>query len=253
MNFQAYVDESGKDDIFSMAGYVASAERWATFSVEWERMLRRFGTIDDKGRYQFHMTEMMKNSGRAERIQPFYHVIEDHVSFGFGVSLRVSELSMVQENFRWKGAMVDFGAFRKPYQFALRFLLEQFHNNRDEPAVLKFLPQESKVDFIFDDQTREKSTIWEYWDSFISHRSVEARGKYGSRPRFENDNTVLPLQAADLAAWYARVYHRRGGLAYFARTGGSGLARSTKPLLYGSYVLDIQAINEICEDMVRSS
>ena len=252
MIFQAFVDESGKGDIFSMAGYVATVERWAAFSGEWERKLKRFGTVNAKGQYQFHMTEMMANKEREARIQTFYRTIEDHVAFGFGVSLRVSDLATVQKNFRWNGAPVDFGSLAKPYQFTLRFLLEQFHNNRDEPEMMKYLPLENSVDFIFDDQTGEKRTILNSWDAFISHRSEEVRGKYGSKPRFESDLKFLPLQAADFAAWYARLYHRRGGLGYFARKGGSGEVRATKPLLYACRALDIQTISEICEDMARS-
>ena len=71
MVFQAFVDESGKDDIFSMAGYVATVERWVAFSVEWEKMLKPFGTVNAKGQYQFHMTEIMANNERKARIQPF--------------------------------------------------------------------------------------------------------------------------------------------------------------------------------------
>ena len=253
MVFQAFVDESGKDDIFAMAGYVASAEQWAAFARDWERLLKRHGTLSAKGIYHFHMTEMMMTDERKDNVKAFYRVIEKHALFGFGVSFRKSELARVQKNFTWGGKEVDFGPFVKPYAFAYRFLMDQFHKNLDEPGMIEYLPTGSTVDFYFDEQTAENSAIWANWNVYLSNQPDEMREKYGRKPRFEKDHVFLPLQAADFAAWYARIYHRRGGLGYFARKGGSSSVKASKPLMYACLALSIHTIQEICEDLASNA
>jgi hypothetical protein len=61
-----------------------------------------------------------------------------------------------------------------------------------------------KVDFIFDDRVMEKKKIRDAWDSFKENAAAEARPYIGSDPRFEDDKEFLPLQAADLIAWWVR-------------------------------------------------
>lgn len=52
----AYFDESGTDktksSALTVAGYISSVEMWASFQIEWQKML------DDEGLKYFHMTDL---------------------------------------------------------------------------------------------------------------------------------------------------------------------------------------------------
>ena len=119
--------------------------------------------------------------------------------------------------------------------------------------MIEYLPTGSTVDFYFDEQTGENSAIWANWNVYLSNQPDEMREKYGRKPRFEKDHVFLPLQAADFAAWYARIYHRRGGLGYFARKGGSISVKASKPLMYACLALSNHTIQEICEDLASNA
>jgi hypothetical protein len=60
-----------------------------------------------------------------------------------------------------------------------------------------------RVDFIFDEQVMEKSTIVDSWDAFKLLADAP-KGLLGDTPSFRNDQTTLPLQAADMCVWIAR-------------------------------------------------
>jgi hypothetical protein len=70
-----------------------------------------------------------------------------------------------------------------------------------------------EVDFIFDDQVMEKDKIVRAWDAFKTNASTDTRGLIGSVPYFRDDKKFLPIQAADLIAWWVRklVTEKRGG------------------------------------------
>jgi len=60
------------------------------------------------------------------------------------------------------------------------------------------------VEYVFDDQgaVGEDAVIW-YKHIKIGQRP-EVANLMGGTPRFENDQLVLPLQAADMLAWHVR-------------------------------------------------
>ena len=87
--------------------------------------------------------------------------------------------------------------------------MDHFHQQGRE-ALQDLIPLTEKVDFYFDDQT-EKSIILRGWDDFVAEMpDDEIKQYYGATPRFENDQDFLPLQAADLWAWWVREWYERG-------------------------------------------
>jgi len=60
------------------------------------------------------------------------------------------------------------------------------------------------VDYIFDQQGSmgDDSVIW--YKHIKSWQKPEMAALMGGNPRFEDDKTVLPLQAADMLAWHVR-------------------------------------------------
>jgi hypothetical protein len=92
-----------------------------------------------------------------------------------------------------------------PYFFLFRGLVDGFHESRE--GLVPAIPLSEKVDFIFDNQT-EKGFILEAWEGYLKNQeSRDLRQYYGATPRFEDDKEFLPLQAADLWAWWVREWY----------------------------------------------
>ncbi len=60
------------------------------------------------------------------------------------------------------------------------------------------------VDFIFDYQHGMVTPIQDAWDSLQKIAPQFVRERPGKRPQFEVDKCIMPLQAADLHAWWIR-------------------------------------------------
>lgn len=206
---QAYIDESNspKTGTFVLAGYIASVENWSAFSRCWEQLLP-FGTLNKYGKYHFKMQEMAMNSERMQRVEAFFNVIEQHVLASISCRLNINELRSAINRMHLPGQKIDWGYVNNPYLFSLRALMDMFHNRKAE--FYQFIPLDEVIDFIFDDQLHEKSLILSSWDEYIKNRPDDIKSVYGSMPIFGNDNCYLPLQAADLWAWWIRKWHDEG-------------------------------------------
>jgi hypothetical protein len=206
MALQAFIDDSyTPDGVFVLAGHVASAEAWAAFAREWEEMLPH-GVLDRYGKHHFKMAEMASNPERMARVAGFYRLIEKHVALSVSCRFDVRHLRQAQSRLWLLKRPIHWEPFDNPYIMAFRCLVDGFHNYR--PNIADILPLDQKVDFFFDEQT-EKKMILSSWDSYMDSRPPETRGLYGTTPRFESDNDFLPLQAADLWAWWVRYWGER--------------------------------------------
>jgi hypothetical protein len=102
--------------------------------------------------------------------------------------------------------LVDIDNWANPYYAAFRGIVDAFHDQRANMANHGILPIDEKVDFVFDERS-EKKFIISSWDDYLSRRDDAVRQHYGSTPRFEKDGDFLPLQAADLWAWWVREWY----------------------------------------------
>jgi hypothetical protein len=208
MNFQAFIDESISADEFVLAGHIGTPENLATFAREWESLLPKFGTLAENGKYHFKMSEMAESDERMKRVPVFYKLIEDNVISSVSYRINLIDFARAQERvhaiasrFNWN---IHFGLWASPHFFAFRGLLDKFHEEREK--FQSKLPLDQKIDFIFDDRT-EKGPILKAWDEHLEVKEEHVRAYYGATPRFENDQQVLPLQAADLWAWWVREWY----------------------------------------------
>ena len=207
LNFQALIDDSYTKEEFVLGGHIATAENWVQFSKDWEELLP-FGTRAKNGAFHFKMKEMAGNPERMARVEVFYRVIENYVSAS--ISCRINQIEFAQayeraQSFAFRmNWSVDFAKWKNPYYFLFRGLMDRFHDHREliKPAI----PLEEQVDFIFDNQA-EKSFILAAWDEIVANRPEEFHKYYGATPRFEDDQKFLPLQAADLWAWWVREWY----------------------------------------------
>jgi hypothetical protein len=208
VNFQAFVDESFTAEEFVMGGHIAPAESWVIFAKRWEELLP-LGTVAKNGKPHFKMSEMASNAGRMSHVPAFYRAIEESVTCSISCKINLPEFERAKERVLRKMSLlrvqVDFGPWSNPYFFVFRVMLDQFHLAREQFRVI--LPLDEQIDFIFDNRS-EKKAILNAWDQYISEAVDEnVRALYGAAPRFEDDQKFLPLQGADLWAWWVREWY----------------------------------------------
>jgi hypothetical protein len=211
LNFQAFVDDSyTPKGEFVLGGHIATAEHWAAFSKEWEDLLP-LGTLSNENAYHFKMAEMAQTDERMSRVPAFYRVIENHVRMSVSCRMNLTDFASALERHTKALAAhnfyVDPGKWANPYFFLFRGLIDEFHKSREDEGLDRHLPLDEKVDFIFDNQT-EKGFIIEAWEGYLKNEEgKKTRQYYGTTPRFEDDKEFLPLQAADLWAWWVREWY----------------------------------------------
>jgi hypothetical protein len=207
INFQAFIDESYSTEEFVLAGHIAPAAVWAEFAKEWEDLLP-FATRAENGKFHFKMSEMAATPERMERVPAFYRLIEERVISSISCRINLADFARAQERLHAKANVmrwtINLNLWENTYFFAFRMLLDNFHNWREK--FQSHIPLDEKVDFIFDEKT-EKHPILEAWEEYVGTRDDEVRAYYGATPRFENDQDFLPLQAADLWAWWVREWY----------------------------------------------
>src|SRR5262249_54018655 len=138
---------------------------------------------------------------RRERCAWFYRVIEKHVTAAVSCQIDVAGLKRAIRSFQWppmfRGA--DFSPLENPYYCGFK-------------AIIDVLAQQSKalclhgpVDFIFDEE-HEKDLTLKAWSGIKYFSAPEFRDYMGDTPLYRDDRTTMPLQAADLYAWWVRKW-----------------------------------------------
>jgi hypothetical protein len=206
---RAFIDETEKDGVFVLGGYLAGVDAWARFSAEWEPMVERYGVLTDDGGKHFKMQEMAKSEERMERVPWFYRIIERHALAALHVRFNLSALEGARRRISVPNVTVDYGFALNPWLVAYRALMETLNDSAPRAEMASFLPEDAVVEFFFDERL-EKKQLRRFWDEYLAERSPETRRWYGPEPRFENDRVFLPLQAADLWVWWVREWHKSG-------------------------------------------
>lgn len=190
---QAYVDDSSTADssILVLGGLIAQAKNWAEFSQEWNEYLGLKPRIS-----YFKMSEAASLQGefagwvpeiRDERIKLLNAVILNHASAAFSCVMPVDAFRKAFRDYRHK---------RSPFTFLLFTMISNMSKHQRD------LGFSEPIDFIFDQSSDQKAILSE-WGEFqdgLKHRNLMV----GSAPIFRDDKAVLPIQAADLIAWWAR-------------------------------------------------
>jgi len=201
--FQAFLDESATgsvhEGLFVMAGYVATAEKWAAFSDEWQQHLDyrspHFRNIE-----AFHWAEMLSSPGDRERIGWFYRIIEDHVHAAMAVIIDMRALNRVFNEFPWpQDKRQHLEPLRNPYYIAFHSVLTGM------PKGQNLIGVDSPIDFFFDDNSNKERCL-RGWDLLKRSARPELLALMGETPAFRDDKKVLPLQAADLWSGITRTW-----------------------------------------------
>lgn len=207
MTYQAYLDDSGDDEIFVLAGHIASAEQWGRLSAGWEKLLRNFGTLGKGNTYHFKMNEMAMNEERFSRIGPFFRLIEENLPITIACWVRHEDIRRANARFQVRGQNFDLPDEIKPFRIVFRAILNTLSDNID--LLKDRLDIDFPIEFIFDDQS-EKGDILSGWGNYYRNSADGMRMLLSAPPKFEDDRKFLPLQAADFQAWWVRKWRATG-------------------------------------------
>lgn len=189
----AFIDDSdmtGEGPVAILAGWVAPAKVWAEFVDDWQNeVLTRHGP--PIAVFKPNIWSLTSDSEKA-RLKAALGLLEKHKLFGVLTVLPHSLYSESDHPFVHQ-------RLRKPYFWALYgiVLLAAQHYSK--------LDVRGPIDFIFDHQPGQEALISETWHLLIPYASSEQQALLKkSPPKFEDDESVLGLQAAHLLAWNSR-------------------------------------------------
>ena len=100
-------------------------------------------------------------------------------------------------------AALHFVCESKPYYFAFRAITVGLAQKQEEMGF------NEPIDFIFDEQTEKRKTL-DAWDYLKVSVTANVRQLLGDTPAYKDDEKTLPLQAADLYAWWVRRWEMDG-------------------------------------------
>lgn len=192
---QAYVDGSGTGDqnLLVIAGFIATSETWAEFSTEWQNKLN-CAQIP-----YFKMVEMRNNIDVAGW---FYRTLEEFdIKSSIAVVVNTRELQDVEKNIKYPPYVTKPNAATNPYYWGVRYIVGGLA--RYQYAIHITEP----IDFIFDNEF-EKEKIISSWELLKSYACGDISKLMGDTPIYRNDKNTMPLQAADLYAWWVLKWAR---------------------------------------------
>ena len=198
--FQVRIDDSASNDgrVFVLAGYIAPAEKWAEFADEWKALLDEEPPLT-----RFKMNEMARSGVKRRRCERFYRVIERHVTGAVSCVIKADELAEVVDNIKPPKGVKNWDGLKNPYFFAFGAIIQKLAIHQEKFKITE------PIDFIFDMQT-EQAQVREGWNYMYLSVTPDLRAMLGNPPTFLDDEKDLPLQAADMWAWFVRRWEVRG-------------------------------------------
>ena len=196
--FAAYIDDSSSsedDQILLLAGYAQTAQVWAAFSDDWDKVLKQEPAI----RY-CHMTEAESLKGeflgwdeepRNRKLAALAHVIVKHDPWSIECFVSRKKYEEILE------PVIAFD-LRGPYFPCFYGIIVSLARYHAHTGIT--LP----TDFVFDEQGKIGAEAVLWYEVIKGLQKPEVRALMGSTPIFRDDEKVLPLQAADMIAWHLR-------------------------------------------------
>jgi Protein of unknown function (DUF3800) len=192
---QAYVDGSGTGDpnFLVIAGYVAEAETWAEFSKEWKVKL------DEAGIPFFKMVQM---ATKLEIAGWFYRTLEQFdIKASIACVINTKELIEVEKTIKYPSYLTNPEASPNPYFWGFKYIIGTLAYHQERLNLLE------PVNFIFDDES-EKEKIPRAWSLMKDAMPPSMSRLMGDTPIYRDDKKSMPLQAADLYAWWVLKWQR---------------------------------------------
>jgi hypothetical protein len=203
MILNGFVDDSGsgggtdRGNIFVLAGFVASPDRWDRFSTDWIRICDQEPKTPD-----FHIQRDIRlvnkdGSVRWTETQRNARLLE------------LVNLTKTQAQYRVESVLawpnydrLVKGRIRpeldSPYFLCFYNIIISFAEFMDKAKLA------GVVAWVFDDQGRIGQNANRWYDFIKGAITPRVRSRLGSKPVFRHDKDVLPLKACDIWAWQVR-------------------------------------------------
>ena len=189
---EVYVDDSASDSRVDqrlvLAGYIQSAEAWQRFTEDWKAELDRPPTLNS-----LHMTTSFQGwseKAREAKIDALVAVLKRYQPLSIECSIsRATHASALRPR-----APHD---LRHPYFPCFVGIMYGVARTVADEGLT------GPVQIIFDEQGNV-GTEAAVWYVPLKHMYPTLARALGETPRFESDDEVVPLQAADMLAWYVR-------------------------------------------------
>lgn len=189
---EVYVDDSaseaGTDRRLVLAGYMQSAEAWRRLTEDWIVELARPPALAS-----LHMKTCFQGwseKAREAKIDSLVAVLAKYKPLSIECSIsRTAHVEELRGRVPYDLRHPYFPCFVGVMYGVARTILEE---NISGP-----------VEFIFDEQGNV-GTDAALWYLPLKHMDPTLEKVLGGPPRFANDNEVVPLQTADMLAWYVR-------------------------------------------------
>lgn len=199
---------------FVYAGYIGPVQNWLVFNHAWQRVLdlppkihywHTLNAMADIPKELFHGWTREECDARLYQLIGVIHAC----------GLYKVRVAIPHDHYKTAFDRKVAPKFDNPYFLPAYSIMQ---------LTLRALAQNGfteKVDFIFDHESspKEEHLITNAWEVFwkgMDHWPEEyapMKAILGDPPQFKDDKEVLPLQAADLFAWFARqhgLYRPRG-------------------------------------------
>jgi hypothetical protein len=156
--------------------------------------------IGPSGMKRFKMTEMVH---RPEIAGYFYRTIEEYnISAAISCSFDTAGLVRFVDQFIEPSA-AGYRRLINPYLYASIQIVENL------ALAQKKMGLHEPIDFIFDNEA-EKESLVPYWNWIRDSFKPDIRKLICNCPIFRKDEDFMPLQAADLWAWWVRKWFKDG-------------------------------------------
>ncbi len=200
MAWTAYVDDSGSNlgsDTYVLGCVILRSEQWTSFSERWQDVL------DEEPKLEFFKASAVggRTEGpfqgftdpqRIDKVEWLVAVLSELNPTTFSASVKWSAFQA------FKAKHVLTGAFINPYLFLYYSLL------RMGIEFCQVNSYSTPIDFVFDRHNKLGDEVQGWYDYFKDHVPVDWLSLLGEKPFFADDKKCLPLQAADVFAWYSR-------------------------------------------------
>ncbi|WP_157182377.1 DUF3800 domain-containing protein [Methylobacterium sp. WSM2598] len=195
---QFYIDDSDVIEgrpVACLGGFVGLIDIWSVFADRWKRLL------DASGLHYFKMSEAASYNGQfrtwtKERRDQFLLDAYDVIN---SFPLQSASIMLIPENYVKRIKVYTDEQPYSMYNIMAVFLMSIAANQ----LAIQGCPG---LEFIFDTQPDKDKFILTNWDTIMSTFPPRARSIISGHPVFRDEKLVLPLQAADLHAWWARHY-----------------------------------------------
>lgn len=196
----AYVDDSGSDPsqpLYVLGGLMLPEDTWEIFSADWKHVLRSEPGIDyfkasevwdkDKGPFKEFTTKQ-----RSAKVDALADIISTYKPISISTRVEWSVFKAFSERYKLDDDLND------PYFFLFFSLISQVVLLGEDNGRL------ANVNFVFDGQGRVGFHARLWYSVLYNHCTDGVRALLGAWPDTGDEKEEIPLQGADMFAWYQR-------------------------------------------------